>query len=986
MFPSEELDDEPLCGVSSHPQFEFEPASDPVVIPKVSSSLLEDCSDPTKENFWHDICTGIDVQGSTKSKIDLHANEEHNTYYNGSHIWTAIYDDNCVGSDGGMCYEETVLYRLLSGIHSSTTISIAKHYYPPSKKKNRTSYESNPEFVVQAFSNHPEYVQNLHFTYVFLLRALKKATPFLSSFPYNTANTTDDGLTEILMRRLTESAILDSCGSVFGAFDESLMFTSSPTLKTTFKNIFHNVSSIVDCVQCQQCKLHAKISLLGLGAGMKMLFLENIDHNSINRNEVVAFLNTLGKVSESITDVRELANMYWEDNNFLRTADIEEQISDRQGALFGAADSCTSAVKQLAARNRISPAKEVSIVKEILKGNVNLLAVCKHYGDDLKKLLQILKDTEFENDGGTLVETQSDLPPDAIVVGTGLAGLAATLTILDNGGRVVLIDKETRIGGNSAKASSGINACCPHGDEIADSKALFMNDTTRSAGLGANPGLIDVLVSGSEDAVAWLKSRVNVDLSQVAQLGGHSAKRTNRPSNGMAGAEIIYGMQRAVKEYEKKGKVKILLGTRVVNLIEGEDGGAEKMQEGEKVVAGVQVMDLSTNTTEMIFSPNTILATGGFASDRSKGSYLDKYRPELMAMPATAGDFSTGDGVGLATNLGAGVVGMDKVQLHPTGWVDPKDPQSKTKTLAAELMRGVGGLLINSEGNRFVNEVSTRSNVTHHMLMHDPVYKSKDVWDIDREVPTFWLVLSEEAADIGRKHVELYTHKGLMKEVQGLKGVAKEMGVSEKSVKRTYDAYAKSAKAGEDEFGKTVFRGLPKNTKTGKFYMGKITSVLHYCMGGITIDEDGRVLEEGGTAIGGLWAAGGVTGGVHGDNRLGGNSLLECTVFGKKVGGFIDIQETGGGGEVFDTEEEGLRGEIKDVSMEEVAKHDHKEDCWVGLHGFAYDLSEFAEEHPPGPESIWELCGKEGTDVFKAVHSEGMLEDFKGEIKGRIAN
>lgn len=113
---------------------------------------------------------------------------------------------------------------------------------------------------------------------------------------------------------------------------------------------------------------------------------------------------------------------------------------------------------------------------------------------------------------------------------------------------------------------------------------------------------------------------------------------------------------------------------------------------------------------------------------------------------------------------------------------------------------------------------------------------------------------------------------------------------------------------------------------------------------------------------------------------------MECTVFGKKVGGFIDIQETGGGGEVFDTEEEGLRGEIKDVSMEEVAKHDHKEDCWVGLHGFAYDLSEFAEEHPPGPESIWELCGKEGTDVFKAVHSEGMLEDFKGEIKGRIAN
>ena len=184
----------------------FISASDPIVTSDKRSTLTEDCSDPTKANFWVDICTGIDnnEEGSLKSTIDLHANEEHNTYYNGSHIWTAIYDDNCVGSDGGMCYEETVLYRLLSGIHSSTTISIAKHYYPPSKKKNRTSYEPNPSIAVQAFSDHPEYVRNLHFTYVFLLRALKKATPFLSTFNYNTGNSTDDMLTEMLVNRLTE--------------------------------------------------------------------------------------------------------------------------------------------------------------------------------------------------------------------------------------------------------------------------------------------------------------------------------------------------------------------------------------------------------------------------------------------------------------------------------------------------------------------------------------------------------------------------------------------------------------------------------------------------------------------------------------------------------------------------------------------------------------------------------------------------------------
>eukprot|EP00520_Triparma_pacifica_P000455 CAMPEP_0118656284 /NCGR_PEP_ID=MMETSP0785-20121206/13412_1 /TAXON_ID=91992 /ORGANISM="Bolidomonas pacifica, Strain CCMP 1866" /LENGTH=1072 /DNA_ID=CAMNT_0006549143 /DNA_START=173 /DNA_END=3388 /DNA_ORIENTATION=+ len=959
MFPSEEPDDEPLCGVTSQPSFDFEPTSDPIITNEKKATLAEDCSDPTKENFWVDICTGIDSEGPSKSNIDLHANEEHNTYYNGSHIWSAIYDDNCVGSDGGMCYEETVLYRLLSGIHSSTTISIAKHYYPPSKKKNRTSYEPNPSFAIQAFSDHPEYVRNLHFTYVFLLRALKKASPFLSSYNYNTGNATDDMLTEMLVRRLTESSILDSCSSVFGAFDESLMFTSSPELKTTFKSIFHNVSSIVDCVQCQQCKLHAKMSLLGLGAGMKMLFLENIDDGSISRNEVVAFINTLGKVSESITDIRELSNMYWEENSFLIAPERTEEAREAKKLPFALTDSCVSAVKQLSSRNLISSEQEISLAKEVLNGNVNLLAICKHYSDDPMKFLRILSNSDFYSSSKIDVATHQQPPPDAIVVGTGLAGLAATLTILDNGGRVVLVEKETRMGGNSAKASSGINACCPHNDTHGDSRELFKADTTKSAGQGANPGLIDVLVSGSEEAVKWLKERVNVDLSQIAQLGGHSAKRTNRPSNGMAGAEIIYGMQRAVKEYEKQGRVEILMGRKVVNLIETEEEDTEG-----KVVAGVTVVDLATNSTESFFAPSTILATGGFASDRSKGSYLDKYRPDLMAMPATAGDFSTGDGVALATSLGAGVVGMDKVQLHPTGWVDPKDPSSGTKILAAELMRGVGGLLINSEGKRFVNEVSTRSNVTHHMLMHDPVYKSEGVWDVNREVPTFWLVLSEEAAKEGRKHVDLYTHKGLMKEVKGLKGLAKETGTSEKNLKKTYEQYSKSAKVGSDEFGKTVFRGLSQNLKGGKFYVGKVTSVLHYCMGGVTIDEDGRVLGEEGIAIGGLWAAGEVAGGVHGDNRLGGNSLLECTVFGRKVGGLIDIADVasggGGGMEEVPSPDEDMSAKV--VSMEEVAKHDKTEDCWVALHGYAYDLTSFAEEHPPGPESIHELCGKDGTE------------------------
>jgi succinate dehydrogenase/fumarate reductase flavoprotein subunit len=260
-----------------------------------------------------------------------------------------------------------------------------------------------------------------------------------------------------------------------------------------------------------------------------------------------------------------------------------------------------------------------------------------------------------------------------------------------------LIEKEHTIGGNSAKASSGINACCPRGELDGDNLLSFTSDTMKSAGKSAQLSLIETLTGNSAKAVEWLQNRVHVDLSVLAQLGGHSHKRTHRPSEGMVGAELIFGLQREIKKYEKSGKVRILLDTQVSKL----------SYDGERVV-GVDIrssVGANNNTNGTILAANVILATGGFASDRSPGSYLDQYRPELMKMPATAGDFSTGDGIRLAMELGAGTVDMDKIQLHPTGWVDDSDPQNPTKILAAELIRGVGGLLLNKHGKRYVRQI-----------------------------------------------------------------------------------------------------------------------------------------------------------------------------------------------------------------------------------------------------------------------------------------
>jgi hypothetical protein len=226
------------------------------------------------DSFWMDMCSSIQ-HGGTAKVVNLALNPERNTGYNGTHIWKAIYEENCI-STSDACLEERVLYRLLSGLHTSTTLSIAKNYYPPSKRKGRTQWESNPEFFMEKFQHHPEYIRNMHFAYVVILRAIKKASDYLYNYDFLSANSLEDKASQVLLNRLLDTAILRSCSSVFSAFDESIMFQQDNdfSLQHNFKGVFHNISSILDCVQCQQCKLHGKMGMLGYGTALKILFVK----------------------------------------------------------------------------------------------------------------------------------------------------------------------------------------------------------------------------------------------------------------------------------------------------------------------------------------------------------------------------------------------------------------------------------------------------------------------------------------------------------------------------------------------------------------------------------------------------------------------------------------------------------------------------------------------------------------------------------------
>jgi predicted heme/steroid binding protein len=275
------------------------------------------------------------------------------------------------------------------------------------------------------------------------------------------------------------------------------------------------------------------------------------------------------------------------------------------------------------------------------------------------------------------------------------------------------------------------------------------------------------------------------------------------------------------------------------------------------------------------------------------------------------------------------------------------------------------------------------------MLWHDPNYAKTKQWNGDN-VPTFSLVLSSSAALEAKRHVDLYKSKGLMNRLEGITQLAYWMGVDTMTLQSTLDQYQQDAKHGQDEWGKATFQGIPiKDLEKEVFYVGSVQPVLHYCMGGITIDTKGSVLDENGEIIQGLHAVGEVTGGVHGDNRLGGNSLLECTVFGTIIGKKLPVQarsDASGSTIILQASIENVKEFGREVTMKELKRHYSPGDCWVAVDGIVYDLTNFADSHPGGANAIHALAGTDGSDVFFSVHSTGLLNAFVDNRIGQLVS
>ena len=482
---------------------------------------------------------------------------------------------------------------------------------------------------------------------------------------------------------------------------------------------------------------------------------------------------------------------------------------------------------------------------------------------------------------------------DVVVIGAGGAGMTAAMTAADAGQKVVILESQAMVGGNSARATGGMNAAktvyqdenefdqaagvektlATAAEKYADNETItalaktvseqwaayqanptgyfdsveLMELDTMVGGKGINdPELVKTLCEGTADAIDWLDEN-GITLHNVSSFGGASVKRIHRPVNeeGKVVSVGAYMIPLLQENCEKRG-IDIVLNTTVDTILTDANGAA----------VGVSGTDKDGNTV-VVNAKSVILATGGFGANLDM---VTQYKPELAGFMTTNAAGAQGQGIEMATAIGAGTVDMDQIQIHPT-------VEANTAALITEGLRGDGAILVNANGERFIDEVGTRDVVSAAEIAQPGSYS--------------WLIVDQAMVDASSV-IQGYIKKGYTKTGATYEELAKELDVDPAAFANTMETWNGYVEAKNDpDFGRTSFANPLNN---GPYYAIKVTAGVHHTMGGVTIHSATEVLKEDGTVIPGLFAAGEVTGGVHGANRLGGTAVADFVVFGRIAG------------------------------------------------------------------------------------------------------
>ena len=434
------------------------------------------------------------------------------------------------------------------------------------------------------------------------------------------------------------------------------------------------------------------------------------------------------------------------------------------------------------------------------------------------------------------------MAPLVLVVGSGIAGLMAVYEAGKSGARVLLLDKEPHGGGNSIKASSGLSAARNQEDVEA-----FYSDVM--TGGGGSPFLVRKLTEESPDVLKELEA-MRLPLSRVTRLGGHSFARTFAPEGSTPVGLYLYGgLESLVRRTMLNHSLEVRYRHRLIEVVRNEANGRV---EGGLFAKAASGSNDGGEEEVLIRCDAIVLATGGF------GGSEEAYRlfSEGQAMPHFAtsnGGQANGDGLLVAMNIGAALCDISRVQLHPTGFVDPENEHSASKVICPESWRGAGAVLVDpASGRRFVDELGRRDEVAAAIAA------------LPGGEALLIIPPSAARAIHGLHDNGYYASRGLVKKV---------------ALTDLPQAFAESLGAGHSRRPADDC-----NAHGGEYWTARVVPVVHYCLGGLAVNDKAQVLDSHGGTIPGFFAAGEVTGGVHGKNRLGGNSILDCFVFGKTAG------------------------------------------------------------------------------------------------------
>ena len=468
---------------------------------------------------------------------------------------------------------------------------------------------------------------------------------------------------------------------------------------------------------------------------------------------------------------------------------------------------------------------------------------------------------------------------DLIIVGAGLSGLTAAYEankLSNNSIKILLLETSSKYGGNSVNEIDGINILMTskkyqNQKKREDNFSSFFDDSFEFGRYSSEKDLLTILVNNSYELYDFLFNELNCDSLNLTQSEGSKIPRTLIYKN----KDITTGKYLSDMIYNKITNISsldIFFNSHFIDLIIDEDNSEIK-----GLIYEIQENYAVFNVTA--YSKAIILATGGYGSDfYADGSLLNEFLAQYYYLPTFSTRYTQGSGIKIGRKKGAVLIDQREAELFPTCFVDLFDRFNRHKTIAPDLLRELGAILINKRGKRFCNEMGNRRYVSQNIL------KNCDIATDPKIIKQYegFLIINEEIKKLyGEKTIDDYISSGFFKKYSSFDEFSHEMNISEYyvNIRKSIINYNQGYDSKRDRYGKEAF---PTKFKMGdNIYVAIITPCIFHTLGGVKISENAEIINEEKMPISGLFASGQVIGGIHGVMSMQGNILTQSVVFGK---------------------------------------------------------------------------------------------------------